>query len=117
VGVNQLAVSLNSPLLYHSAKGHAQSRRQSVEILVDGPQQRVWGEKDGGKQGHTHRPAAQVLKMLSLDQFKCFFGRRNNGLPQFLEVAERTLTRGRGRPAGEFQHYQRMTQHLIRRQQ
>ena len=109
MGVNQLAVSLNSPLLYHSAKGHAQSRRQSVEILVGGPQQRVWGEKDRGKQGHIHRSAAQVLKVFSLDQFNRIFGRRNNGLPQLLEIAERTLTRSRGRPAGEFQHYQRVT--------
>jgi hypothetical protein len=98
-------------------KGHLQSRGQGVEILVDGPQQRVWGEKDRGKQGHIHRPAAQALKLLSLDQFKRFFARRNNGLPQSLEIAERTFTRDRGRPTGEFQYYQRMAQHLVRRQQ
>ena len=98
-------------------EGYAKSGRQGVEILVDGPEQCVWSEKDGGKQGHIHSPTAQVLKLLSLDQFKSFFGRRNDGLLQHLEIAERTLTLRWGCSAGEFQDDQRMAQYLVRRQQ
>jgi hypothetical protein len=66
---------------------------------------------------HIDSPAAQILKLLSLDQFERLFGCRDNGLLQLLQIAEGTLTRGRGRPAGEFQQDQQMTQHLVGRQQ
>jgi hypothetical protein len=49
--------------------------------------------------------------LLSLDQFKSFFGRRNDGLLQHLEIAERTLTLRWGCSAGEFQDDQRMAQY------
>jgi hypothetical protein len=91
-----------------AAKGYTHSRRQGIKILVDSPQQRVRSEKDGGKQRHIDRPTAQILQLLSFDQFKRFLGRSNDGLLQPLEVAERALTRGRGRPAGEFQNDKRM---------
>ena len=100
-----------------AAKGYAQSRRQGIKIFVDSPQQSVRSEKDGGKQRHIDSPAAQVLKLLSLDQFERLVGCRDNGLLQLLQIAESTFTRGRGRPAGEFQYDQRMRQDLVSRQQ
>lgn len=88
-----------------------------MKIFVDSPQQSVRSEKDGGKQRHIDSPAAQVLKLLSLDQCERLVGCRDNGLLQLLQIAESTFTRGRERPAGEFQHDQRMRQDLVSRQQ
>jgi hypothetical protein len=63
-------------------------------------------------------PATQILKLLSLGQFERLVGCCDNGLPQLLlQIAEGTLTRGRGRPAREFQQVQRMTQHQVGSQQ
>jgi hypothetical protein len=107
-----------SPIgLRAATKGYAHSRRHGIKIFVDSPQQRVRSEKDGGKQRHIDSPAAQVLKLLTLDQLERLFGCRDNGLLQLLQIAEGTFTRSRGRPAGEFQDDQRMRQYLVGRQQ
>src|SRR5258708_38658939 len=114
-------VSFHSALPFGStqgpSEGNAQSPRQGVQIFVDGPQSRVRSEKYGGKDGQIYRTAAQVLKLFSLDQFKSLFGGRDNGLLQPLQIAKGTLTRGWGRSAAKFQHDQRVTRHLRRRQQ
>jgi hypothetical protein len=96
------------------AEGHVQSGRQSIKIFVDGPKQGFRSQHHGCKQRHIDGAAAQVLKLLVLYQCKRLFGRCDDGLLQLFEIAERALTRGRGRPARDFQHDQRMTQHPVR---
>jgi hypothetical protein len=57
------------------------------------------------------------MKLLPLDQGKYLVGCRDDGLPQFLEIAECALAWCRWRPASEFEHDERMAQRLVHRNQ
>jgi len=61
IRVPRLEPAFSRRLLDRSAECHAEPRSQSLEILVDGPQQAIWGEKDGCKQRHIDCSAAQIL--------------------------------------------------------
>jgi hypothetical protein len=55
------------------------------------------------------------MELLPLDQGKYLVGCRDDGLLEFFEIAECALARRRWRSASEFEHDERMAQHLVHR--
>src|SRR3989304_9205199 len=57
------------------------------------------------------------MELLPLEQGKYLVGCRDDGLLQSLEIAECALARCWWRSASEFEHDERMAQHLVHRNQ